>query len=358
MNYEIIQNERDGKYYIRKSDSFITSIGYDVVLCVVKEKYAIVGQKDNLDDIIRYGLIDLNGQVILKCEYKCLYPHKEGIYCSSELFPLNLYLYSGVFKWQNKEKAIYSKLPFTFTNPSNAICIDDTKAIETQSGDLAHQVFLINQEGQVIESHIDKPTWRIKEDLLKKASYPKKYVKIEVLSTSLEEKWKKLDEIAKKRIIGRDIFFDIHLTDFLYLQNVRIDIRANKFLLVYTEKTIAILNDSLKLIYFDPMGFHYIFLDEIFIINQKLILHPNGELYPIQITFDEIDYYDDNGYLRFISKNKIGYLNTQGVVLVPPIFPRQLNTNFRQPIWDEQDLMGDYYSDAFEDDAEATWNVD
>ena len=83
---------------------------------------------------------------------------------------------------------------------------------------------------------------------------------------------------------------------------------------------------------------------------------------PENIKFDE--FYSDNcGYAEIEKNNKLGYMNNRGEVVIPPIFPKDIQVGIDEDAanesWREhQKYVADSISDAYEGDSDARWNTD
>ena len=131
-------------------------------------------------------------------------------------------------------------------------------------------------------------------------------------------------------------------------------------------KCIAVLNDSFNVIYYSKDGFDIYprtFHNRI-IINREYILCPDGRLLnlPENIKFDEF-YSDDCGFAEIEKDDKIGFMNNEGQIVIPPIFPKDeqigIDEDAANDSWREyQKYAAGSVSDAYEGDSDALWNTD
>jgi hypothetical protein len=131
-------------------------------------------------------------------------------------------------------------------------------------------------------------------------------------------------------------------------------------------KCIAVLNDSFEVIYYSKDGFNICprtFHNRI-IINREYILCPDGRLFnlPENIKFDEF-YSDDCGFAEIEKNDKIGFMNNEGRIVIPPIFPKDRQSGIDEEAandsWREyQKYAVDSVADAYEGDPNACWNTD
>ena len=129
---------------------------------------------------------------------------------------------------------------------------------------------------------------------------------------------------------------------------------------------LAILNDSYKLLFYSADGFKVntrTFNDRI-IIGEEYIMDFDGSLFsiPNDIIFSD-DTCDSLGYLQIEKNNKLGYMNNRGEVVIPPIFPKDVQVGIDEDAanesWREyQKYAVDSVSDAYDGDSDAFWNTD
>lgn len=131
-------------------------------------------------------------------------------------------------------------------------------------------------------------------------------------------------------------------------------------------KCIAILNDSFEVIYYSNNGFNiypWTFHNRI-IIDSDYILCLDGKLFnlPENIKFDE--FHSDNcGFARIEKDGKIGFMNNDGQIVIPPIFPKDRESGIDEEAandsWREyQKEITSWSSDAYEGDDSNRWNTD
>ena len=224
----------------------------------------------------------------------------------------------------------------------------------------------------------------VEQVLLKSSKQDSNLVYIDVLACSINKKWDRINGLAKRTDKQYFNICDFNLSPKYNFHNVKICFAWGNFLILtkmeenpfytgydctpkYKEgKCIAILNDSFDVIYYSNNGFNVYpqtFHNRI-IINHEYILCPDGSLFnlPANIKFDE-SHSDDCGFARIEKDGKIGFMNNEGVIVIPPIFPEDKESGIDEEAandsWREyQKDITSWSSDAFEGDDTNRWNTD
>ena len=372
-----------------------TETGYDIIVDIVEDKYAIVGYKRsyNVDyhyySTYDYKLIDVNGREVFNEEFEFVYPTDSAVYCKFRNLPVNKLTYMGNYVWNQKDNIIKTKYPFFYIDDEKAIVKgeyweDRTDPIFPKFG---HMYQLLNKRGEVLhEEKIDSKE-RISKILQKfsKSHQQPNYVYIDFMADSFDEKWAHINEITERT---SDKYFNlgsIQINETLRLENVHLGFAWNKYLLVYKDDNeydrsyhhdrkiinranncLAILNDSYKLLYYSADGFKVntrTFIDRI-IIGEEYIMDFDGSLFsiPKDIIFSD-DTCDRLGYLQIEKDDKLGYMNNRGEVVIPTFFPKDVQVGIDEDAanesWREyQKYVADSTIDAYEGDPNARWNTE
>lgn len=372
-----------------------TETGYDIIVDIVEDKYAIVGFRKSYKidfyyyKTYDYKLVDVNGREVFNEEFEFVYPTDSVIYCKLGNLPVNKLTYLGNYVWNQKDKIIKTKYPYFYIDDEKAIVKgeyweDRTAPIFPKFG---YMYQLLNKRGDVLheekidnKEHINKILQRFQKTDLKP-----KYVYIDFLADSLDEKWAHINEMAERTSDKYYNLGSIQINETMRLTNVHLGFAWNKYLLVYkddneydrsyhhdrkiinrADNCLAILNDSYKLLYYSDDGFKVntrTFSDRI-IIGEEFIMDIDGSLFniPNDIIFSG-DTCDRLGYLQIEKNDKLGYMNNRGNLVIPPIFPKDIRTGINEDAanesWREyQKYAVDSVSDAYDGDSDAFWNTD
>lgn len=397
MRYIIQKSPLTEKFYIWDTveKRLTTETGYDIIIEIVEDRYVIVGHRKSYKvdyhyyNTYDYRLIDVNGNVVLNEEFEFVYPTDSVVYCKFENLPVNELTYLGNYVWNQRDKIIKTKYPYFYIDDEKAIVKgeyweDRTAPIFPKFG---YMYQLLNKRGEVLQEEKIESKERLSK-ILQKFSISHQqpnYVYIDFLEDSLDEKWTHIKDMTERT---NDKYYNlgsIRINDTLILTNIHLGFAWNKYLLVYKDdkeydrsyyherkiinranNCLAILNDSYKLLYYSADGFKVntrTFIDRI-IIGEEYIVDFDGSLFsiPKDIIFSD-DTCDRLGYLQIEKDDKLGYMNNRGEVVIPPIFPKDVQVGIDEDAanesWQEyQKYSTDSVSDAYEGDWDARWNTD
>lgn len=397
MRYIIQKSPLIEKFYILDTvdKKLTTETGYDIIVSIVEDKYAIVGYRRsyNVDyhyyNTYDYKLIDVNGREVFNEEFEFVYPTDSYVFCKIKNLPVNKLTYLGNYLWNQKDRIIKNKYPYFYIDDEKAIVKgeyweDRTDPIFPKFG---HIYQLLNNKGDVLQDDKIECKERVSKILQRYSKSPQQpnYVYIDFLADRLDKKWAHINEIAERT---NDKYYNlgsIQINGTLVLTNVHLGFAWNKYLLVYKDDNeydrsyhhdrkiinranncLAILNDSYKLLYYSADGFKVntrTFIDRI-IIGEEYIMDFDGSLFsiPKDIIFSD-DTCDRLGYLQIEKDDKLGYMNNRGEVVIPTIFPKDvlvgIDEDAANESWQEyQQYATDSVSDAYEGDSDARWNTD
>ena len=378
------------KYYIWDTveKKITTETGFDIIVDIVADKIAVVGRATSYQSghyyysTYKYQLVDVKGRPISEKEFDFVYPYDSFIYCKNKGLPINKLSYLDNYIWDNESGRYLSKYPFYYHNSKNAIV----------KGKYWHESFkrgycyqYIDTKGNVLKEAKVESKDSVERVLLGfRMQDCSNLVYIDVLADSIDKRWERINELAKRT--DKDYFnlCDFNLSEKYDFNNVKICFAWGEFLILtkmeknpsytgydyqpkYKEgKCIAVLNDSFDVIYYSKDGFNICprtFHNRI-IINREYILCPDGRLFnlPENIKFDEF-YSDDCGFAEIEKDEKIGFMNNEGQIVIPPIFPKDRQSGIDEDAADDawreyqKDIAG-WTEDAFEGDSDARWNTD
>lgn len=378
------------KYYIWDTveKKITTETGFDIIVDIVADKIAVVGRATSYQSghyyysTYKYQLVDVKGRPISEKEFDFVYPYDSFIYCKNKGLPINKLSYLDNYIWDNESGRYLSKYPFYYYNSKNAIV----------KGKYWHESFkrgycyqYIDTKGNVLKEAKVESKDSVERVLLRfRMQDYSNLVYIDVLADSIDKRWERINELAKRT--DKDYFnlCDFNLSEKYDFNNVKICFAWGEFLILtkmeknpsytgydyqpkYKEgKCIAVLNDSFDVIYYSKDGFNICprtFHNRI-IINREYILSPDGRLFnlPENIKFDEF-YSDDCGFAEIEKDEKIGFMNNEGQIVIPPIFPKDRQSGIDEDAADDawreyqKDIAG-WTEDAFEGDSDARWNTD
>lgn len=390
MRYIAQKSPLIDKYYIWDTveKKITTETGFDIIADIVADKIAVVGRAASYQSgcyyysAYKYRLVDVNGRNVSEKEFDFVYPYDSFIYCKNKGLPINKLSYLDNYIWDNNCGRYLSKYPFYFYDLENAI-VKGEYWHESYKGGYWYQY--IDTEGNVLKEAKVESKESVERVLFgfRKQDYSN-LVYIDVLADSVEKRWERINELAKRT--DKDYFnlCDFNLSEKYDFHNVKISFAWGEFLILikmeenpsytgydrqpkYKEgKCIAILNDSFDVIYYSKDGF-YIYprtFHNRIIINHEYIICPDGRLFnlPKNIKFDEF-YSDDCGFAEIEKDEKIGFMNNEGRIVIPPIFPKDRQSGIDEEAandsWREyQKYAADSVSDAFEGDTNAYLNID
>jgi len=378
------------KYYIWDTveKKITTETGFDIIVDIVADKIAVVGRATSYQSghyyysTYKYQLVDVKGRPISEKEFDFVYPYDSFIYCKNKGLPINKLSYLDNYIWDNESGRYLSKYPFYYYNSKNAIV----------KGKYWHESFkrgycyqYIDTKGNVLKEAKVESKDSVERVLLGfRMQDSSNLVYIDVLADSIDKRWERINELAKRT--DKDYFnlCDFNLSEKYDFNNVKICFAWGEFLILtkmeknpsytgydyqpkYKEgKCIAVLNDSFDVIYYSKDGFNICprtFHNRI-IINREYILCPDGRLFnlPENIKFDDF-YSDDCGFAEIEKDEKIGFMNNEGQIVIPPIFPKDRQSGIDEDAADDawreyqKDIAG-WTEDAFEGDSDARWNTD
>ena len=378
------------KYYIWDTveKKITTETGFDIIVDIVADKIAVVGRATSYQSghyyysTYKYQLVDVKGRPISEKEFDFVYPYDSFIYCKNKGLPINKLSYLDNYIWDNESGRYLSKYPFYYYNSKNAIV----------KGKYWHESFkrgycyqYIDTKGNVLKEAKVESKDSVERVLLGfRMQDSSNLVYIDVLADSIDKRWERINELAKRT--DKDYFnlCDFNLSEKYDFNNVKICFAWGEFLILtkmeknpsytgydyqpkYKEgKCIAVLNDSFEVIYYSKDGFNICprtFHNRI-IINREYILCPDGRLFnlPENIKFDDF-YSDDCGFAEIEKDEKIGFMNNEGQIVIPPIFPKDRQSGIDEDAADDawreyqKDIAG-WTEDAFEGDSDARWNTD
>ena len=390
MRYTIIKSPITKKHYIWDSEEkkMSSEKGFDIILEIVQDKIAIVGRADFYQSgyyyysTYKYQLVDVKGRPISEKEFDYVYPYDSFIFCKNNGLPINKLSYLDNYIWDNASGRYLSKYPFYLYDSKNAI-VKGEYWHESYKGGYLYQY--IDSKGNVLkEAKVEakKSAERALFGFDKQDS--SNLVYIDVLADSVDKRWGRINELAKRTDNKYFNICDFNLSEKYNFHNVKISFAWGEFLILtkmeenpsytgydrqpkYKEgKCIGILNDSFNVLYYSIEGFNIYprtFHNRI-IINHEYILCPDGRLFnlPENIKFD--DFYSDNCGFAEIEKNeKIGFMNNEGQIVIPPIFPKDSQSGIDEEAandsWREyQKEVAGWTEDAFEGESDAYWNND
>ena len=378
------------KYYIWDTveKKITTETGFDIIVDIVADKIAIVGRATSYQSgnyyysTYKYQLADVKGNPISDKEFDFVYPYDSFIYCKNNGLPINKLSYLYNYIWDNDSGRYSSKFPFYSYDLKNAI-VKGEYWHESYKGGYWYQY--IDTKGNILKEAKVESKESVERVLFgfRKQDYSN-LVYLDVLADSIDKRWIRINELAK--MIDKKYFnvCDFNLSEKYIFHNVSISFAWGVFLILrkmernpsytgydrqpkYKEgKCIAVLNDSFNVIYYSEEGFDIYprtFHDRI-IINREYILCPDGRLFnlPENIKFDE--FYSDNcGFAEIEKDDKIGFMNNEGHIVIPPIFPKDVQTGIDEEAanesWREyQKYAADSVSDAYKGLEDAHWNTD
>lgn len=371
MNFNVKKN-KDFRYSICKSPitqkfgvvdtdgQAIIPFIYDIIFDIIDEKYFIVGNKAyplssyNYITTYKYGIVDINNNVIIDIKYYSLYKNGDVIYCQENWDePLNKQTILGQYIWENKSGTLYL---------NNVILVQsDTIAIYKDKGGYKK----IDCRGQIIdEADCNDIEWFNREQKRLNGNIEDESVVL-LLDLALVNpaKWKKYEEKFSFEVNPNnlyDITLSINEQQSFYLNGFEIEL--DTFLCIYRvdgrhKIYTGIFDENLKLLYYDETGFSIMskFHNRL-IINNNLIIDRYGNLYNFDSSEGVIWSVDYNDYALIYKDQKMGYMNNCGKIVVPIIFPFPIFEKF------EEDYKSpfDYTSaeDAYEGDSDALWNTE
>lgn len=377
--YSIQKSPLNKKFYIWDSQEkkFATNEGYDIIIEIVSDKYAIVGTAEYYQVGYRYyktynyQLIDVNGRLVFDNVFEFVYPCDSFVYCKFKGMPINQLSYLGNYIWNHKHGQHFNREPYYYCDDEKAIIKCDYWHERYESGFIYKQ---IDTQGNILREEKVRKKDSVEKIFGGTAKYDySNLVYIDVLAESIDKKWGRINEIAKRTSNNYSNVCDFNLSERYVFNNVSLGFAWGIFLLVYKAeevpdynshspksykkgKCIAILNEDFKVIFYSKEGFdvHPRTFHNRIVINHDYILNEDGSIYnmPTGVIFDEF-YSDWNGYAEIKKDNKIGYMNNNGVIVIPPIFPKDEQTGIDEDAandsWQEyQKYAGESVSDAYE----------
>lgn len=390
MRYRIIKSPLIEKYYIWDDEEkkMSSEEGFDIILEIVQDKIAIVGRATLYQSgyyyysTYKYKLVDVKGRPISEKVFDYVYPYDSFIFCKNNGLPINKLSYLDNYIWDNASGRYLSKYPFYLYDSKNAI-VEGEYWHESYKGGYLYQY--IDSKGNVLKEAKVEEKKSVERALF---GFDKQdtsnLVYIDVLADSVDKRWGRINELAIRTDNKYFNICDFNLSEKYNFHNVKISFAWGEFLILtkmeenpsytgynhqpkYNEgKCIGILNDSFDVLYYSIEGFKIYprtFHNRI-IINHEYILCPDGRLFnlPENIKFD--DFYSDNcGFAKIEKNEKIGFMNNEGQIVIPPIFPKDSQSGIDEEAandsWREyQKEVAGWTEDAFEGESDAYWNID
>jgi len=397
MRYIIHKSPVNEKFYIwdTKEKILTTETGYDIILDIISDKYAVIGKSvfyyidDRKYKSYSYQLIDISGRVVFNTLFEYVYPTDTIIYCKLDGLPINELSYLGNYQWKTNKGVYNSKNPFLYYNSKIAIIKGECahKRIDGRM-QLACTYRMIDNEGRILKEEIFKYSERSKviKQFLEIEKQNTKVNWSQLFQQFVDMRWEKMDYIKENVSYNKtNHSYDILINDSIILHNVHLKVANNRFLLVFrndekynlryederkiidnSSVCLAILNEKYELLYFSVDGFliNSSTLDTGIIINHDYIIDEKGHLYnlPSNISFYN-NTCDRLGHIKIEEGGKIGYMNNRGKIIIPPIFPKDIQVGVDRVAadgyWkDYQREMRNSISDAYEEDSDAYWNTD
>ena len=386
MRYIIKEDTDTKKFYIwDNKENKPNSEGFDIILDIISDKYAIAGKADtylsrsDYYKYYKYGIIDMKGNVIFDFKYEYIYPTDTIIYCKPFGFPFNQLTYLGHYRWVHKNGTFLSNEPFVYYNNENAILRGEYfKEYGMFSMKEGYVYKLIDGNGIVLKEEKIGKSQSFNKLLKEEKNTNQQLVELKILSQQTDSKWSFLNEITERseRFCN---FGSIRLGEVL-LNNVHFNFAQSKFLLIFqldenyngdiireeSSTCCAVLNDKGKVIYYSKEGFKVmssVFIDRI-VIDNKYILDYDGNLFSMPEEIEICSMYSFSyNYIRIKNKEKSGFMDNKGNIVIPTIFPKDewcgFDEEVSQCMWEE--YLGQVYDstdDAFEGDSDAYWNID
>ena len=378
------------KYYIWDTveKKITTENGYDIIIDIVADKIAVVGRATSYQSgfyfysTYKYQLVDVKGRPISDREFDFVYPCDSFIFCKNSGLPINKLSYLDNYIWDNDSGRYLSEHPFYFYDSKNAIIKGEYWQESFKRG---YWYQYIDTKGNVLKEAKVESKESVERVLFgfRKQDFSD-LIYIDVLADNVDKRWGRINELAKRTDEKYFNICDFNLSGKYNFHNVKINFAWGEFLILikmednpsytgfdynpkYIEgKCIAVLNDSFDVIYYSKDGFDIYprtFHNRI-IINREYILCPDGRLFnlPENIKFDEF-YSDDCGFAEIEKDDKIGFMNNEGRIVIPPIFPKDeqigIDEEAANDSWREyQKYVADSVTDAYEGDPDARWNTD
>lgn len=354
MKYIIEQNPETNYYHLKDTETggVISLSKYQVVLDVIGDKFVIIGKPwvgGNL-----YGLVTIEGELIIDMLYDAIYVQGSRIYCCDDEV-MNEMTFLHQYVWHNRKGEYFSNVPYMYSDLDVASIKDKGKVAEYNK----HSYKLLDCYGRTIsEFQGYSPIPKLTHDDYEHDEWGHEYHK----------KWSKLWGLLEDDIVDSTIYRKISFPCGLTFAQVHIETIHNKFFLLYrsgynTEgrwvKThYCIANENCKVLYFDLSGFSVnenMFHDSL-VINNQIIINALGETYNLPEGYEFAYNSDKNGFIEIYKEGKRGYMNNRGEVVIPTIFEKKEPYHYIDE--DYFDSLKKSTDDAFEGDSSARWNID
>ena len=355
MRYAIKQNSTTEKYYIEdiKTGQHISLHDYKYIIDIIDDKYVIVGR-----DFIgkKYGLITVDGLSVVDMIYDAIYTKGNRIFCQLDGL-LNEMTFLGQYVWHNKLGEYFFNEPILSSDIDTAIMKDKDAVVERNL--TAYKV--MDCMGCIIEKFQDTaPIIRLKNE---------EYLRNE-WGDSYHKKWSNLWNLLKIEIIDSKLRRTITFPNGLTFEKLDYTFYFNRFLSLYTSgyntegrwvKThYCIAEENCKVLYYDLAGFsvnEHMFPDRL-VINDKIILDAEGNLYPMPNGYEFAFNSDRNGYIEIYSNGRRGYMNNRGEIVIPCIYEIEKKVFEMDEDYEAYLRSGGDFLDAFDGDSSAIWNID
>lgn len=354
MKYIIEQNPETNYYHLKDTETggVISLSKYQVILGVIDDKFVIVGKPwvgGNL-----YGLVTIDGELIVDMLYDAIYVQGSRIYCCDDEVVNEMTLLIQ-YVWHNRKGEYFSNEPYMYSDLDIATIKDNGK--NTSDGKQSYKQ--IDCYGRTVrEFQGYSPIPNLTYEDCERDEWGHVYHK----------KWRKLWGLLEDDIVNSTIYRKISFPCGLTFRQLEIETIHNKFFLLYRSgynseghwvKThYCIADENCKVLYFDLSGFSVnenMFHDSL-VINNQIIINALGETYNIPEGYEFAYNSDKNGFIEIYKEGKRGYMNNRGEVVIPTIFEKK--EPYHHIDEDYFDSLKKSTDDAFEGDSSARWNID
>ena len=387
------------KYGISNNeDQLIIDFKFDIILEIIANRYAIVGNKSTRIDrgdvtkMYLYGIIDLceSGKFLIDIEYEILYLVDDHIIIQLREYEIgfrtkriiNEKTLLGQYVWKNALGCRYLDYPILASSEHYAV-------IAKNISQFHYQYILIDKLGNTIEDcHVMAKDWLEWESDTQKRYKIEKLINKVIYNTSILEKasdgqdYVRLDDCdytvvdvkweSYKNKINRDWASQTENLVTVLDSNEQLHkgyiyhIFSNLFFCVGYKKPINWRDQKYNLILDSNRNVILESKSELnikrswpdrLLINDTFLLDSKGVIYQFPIiNKDWSADYCNTGYGIIYSKGLFGVMDKNGKLLTPIIFPpsifeRDLSQYF-------EDLKKMSSSDAYEGDYDALWNTD
>lgn len=332
MRYLIEQHPETQSYYIKdlKTGNKTSLSKYKCALEIIDDKYVIVGR---MRCGLEYGLITIDGDVVVDTKYDAIYVNKDRIFYSDDGL-MNEMTFLNQFVWHNKVGEYYSNTPYLSSGLNRA-------EINVSNG---KEAISIDCYGHLIEE----------------ANHLYDDYDYDEFGNRYKLKWGRLWNLRKDG--------GITLPCGLAFTEVSVEIIYDTYFAIYksgynsdgkwVNTYYCLVDINGKVLHSDLSGFsvnHFKFNDRL-VIDDSFILDELGNKYPIPDGYEIAFNSDKNGFIEIYKDGKRGYMNNRGEIVVPTIFEKKEPYHYIDE--DYYDSLRQSTEDAFEGDSSARWNVD